>query len=78
MLRPIVRVDFPDLESFRFIRAKLMVQDRIYIDNDVMLLGGIDQFEQFFLCSILCANRPLLVKFAEVIEVVNVVADAPQ
>ena len=77
-LRPIVRIDFLGLESFHFIRAELVVQDSIHVDDDVVLLGSFGQFEKFFLGSILCTNPGLLVELAEVIEVVNVIADALQ
>lgn len=43
-----------------------------------MLLGSFGQFEEFFLGSILCANAALLIKLAEVIDIVNVIADALQ
>jgi hypothetical protein len=52
-----------------------VVQDSIHIDDNVVLPGGFAQFEEFFLGSILCTDPGLLVKLAEVIDVVNVIAD---
>jgi len=75
-LRPVVIIDFLDLELFLFVRAELVVQDRIHIDDNVMFLGGFGKFEEFFLSSILCPNPTLLVKLAEVVDVVDVVPDA--
>ena len=77
-LRPVVIVDLLDLEPFPFVRAELVVQDRIHVNNDIMVLGSFGQFEEFFLGSILRTNPTLLVKLAEVIDVVNVIADTLQ
>ena len=52
-----------------------MVQDRIHVDDDIVLFGSFGQFEELFLGSILCTNPGFLVKLAEVIDVVNVIAD---
>jgi hypothetical protein len=76
--RPVVMIDLLGLESFLFVRAELVVQDRIHVDDDIVLLGSFGQFEEFFLGSILCTNPGLLVKLAEVIDVVNVIADTLQ
>jgi len=74
-LCPVVIVDLLDPESFSFVRAELVVQDRIHIDDNIMLLGGFGQFEKFFLVSVLRTSATLLVKLAEVIDVVDVIAD---
>jgi len=74
--RPVVIIDFLDLESFPFVRAELVVQDRIHIYDNVMFLGGFGEFEEFFLSSVLCPNPALLVKLAEVVDVVDIVPDA--
>ena len=75
-LRPVVGIDLLDLESFRFVRAEHVVQDRIHVDDDIVLLDGLSQFEEFFLGPILCTNSGFLVEFAEVIDIVNVITDA--
>ena len=58
-----------------------MVQDRVYVDDDVVFLGGFDKLEEFCLRPILCTNPDVFgprLKLSEVIDVVNVVADALQ
>jgi len=73
---PVVIVDLLDPESFSFVRAELVVQDRVHIDHNVMLLGGFGQFEELLLGSVLCTSPTLLVELAEVINVVDIITDA--
>jgi len=55
-----------------------VVQDRIHVDDDIVLLGSFCQFKEFFLGSILCTNPGPLVELAKVIDIVNVITDALQ
>ena len=55
-----------------------MVQDCIDVDDDVMLLGGFGQFDEFLHGSIFCTSHTPVVKLTEVPDVVNVVSDTLQ
>ena len=59
------------------VRAEHVVQDRIHVDDNIVFLGGFDQFEELVLGPIFCTSEPaLLFELAEVVEVVNVITDA--
>jgi len=74
--RPVVGINLLHPESFCVVRAEHVVQDRIHVNDDIVLLGGFYQFEKLVLGSVLCTNLALLVELAEVILVVNVITDA--
>lgn len=52
-----------------------MVEHGVDISDDTMFLGSFHSSEEFFLGSIFRANTAFLVKLAEVIQIVDVVAN---
>ena len=53
---PVVGINPFDPESLGVVRAEHVVQDRIHVDDNIVFLGGFDQFEELVLGPILCTG----------------------
>ena len=52
-----------------------MVQDDIGIYLDFLIMKSTDCRKVFLACSVFCANRSFLIEFAQIIHIINSVAD---
>lgn len=70
----VVRVDFNNLALLLAIRGETVIQDRIEVDANATVLGRLAHLHQLVFGAPFGGDAALLVKLAEIIQVIDVVA----
>ena len=71
----VMRVDRSRAHHFGHVRAHAVVEDDVGAHGDPRLVQGVDGGQVFILRPILRGDRALLIEFAQVVQVVDTVAD---
>lgn len=76
MLLAVIGVDFDDVAFFLLVGGGFVVEDCVPVEADAGFFGGGGEGEEFVFGAPFCCYAALLVEFAEVVEIVDVVAVA--